>query len=765
MLNKLLSNIISKGDDEMKSRNCSLFNYILSLIILISLLPVNLSAQEKTLEEMTIEELMNLQVKTGSILNLTKTKIPVSLTTITSEDIALTPARNIADLIEIYVPGALCLNHTSPRIGIRGIIIDRNYKLLMLVNGKNMNQKGAQGAALELSNWDLNDIERIEIIRGSGSVTYGPGAIAGIINIITKTAATSNGTSIGVEDNFTYNSKGGFASLGFSAKDFNLYAYGSVRFTDGYKNAEYFAVDQNTGASGFLNPSQAEGVMPMFGDNLERPQIKLHFDVNLFNEWRVWARYTNSDQPALFRQKMTLAAGEKVPVWFTGQKGIVGVLENNHSFSGNISLKSNISYKSENYYDYWVTKSLLHFDEGGFNSPHGAGNIVYAFSESEIFLSSIINITQKDEKYKYALGVSYSYNRYGSGWGNDKMYMLSNDYKSPDGRYIEDIIADGFNTNMISFFSECNFEFHPLANLLVSARMDKNNFSKYFFSPRIGLISEIDKDNIVKLIWQRSVRMNTGEELYKEYLYNTKANPEILNCFELMYNSLPTKNILLNISASYNWGEMLGFVYDPATIKGETKPIGNLKYFTLEAEARYKFEKLTFGINHSFVKQLSWENAAGITSQGISYADYNSNGLLSTGNDLNNWANNATKLFANVELPCQFTFHADGQFFWKWNGYKDVQLMYDGKYGNSNPAWKLLNNILDDENFAGTDVKINLSISKYFPQINSTVSVYGINLLGSKRYSYSSGERYNYPSRLMWVNEPAALGIKINVKL
>ncbi len=750
----------------MKSKNCNIvFNTILSLIFLWSVFSTYLLAQEKTLEEMTIEELMNVQVVTGSLISRTTFKIPVSLTTITSEDIAVTPARNIADLIEIYVPGALWLNHTSPRIGIRGVIIDRNYKFLMLVNGKNMNQKGAQGATLELGNWDLNDIERIEIIRGPGSVTYGPGAIAGIINIITKTATTSNGVSIGVEDNFTYNSKGGYASFGFSGKDFNLYTYGSLRFTEGYKNADYFEVDQNTGVAGYLNTSDGNGVMPILGDNLGRPQIKLHFDLNFLNEWRVWARYTNSDQPALFRQKMTLAAGEQVPVWFTGQKGIVGVLENNHSFSENISVKSNISYKSENYYDYWVTKSLLHFDEGGFNSPHGAGNIVYAFSESEIFLSSIINIAQKDEKYKYALGVSYSYNIYGSGWGNDKMYMLSNDYKSPDGRYIEDIITDGFNTNTISFFSECNFEFHPLANLLISARMDKNNFSKYFFSPRVGLISEIDKENIVKLIWQRSVRMNTGEELYKGHLYNTKANPEVLNCFELMYNTLPKKNILINVSASYNWGEMLGFVYDPATIKGETKPIGNLKYFTFEAEAKYKFEKFTFGINHSFVKQLSWENAAGITSQGISYSDYQSNGLLSTGNDLNNWANNSTKLFANFELPYQFTFHADGQFFWKWNGYKDVQLMYDVKYGDSNPAWSTLKSILNDENFAGTDVKINLSISKYFPQINSTVSVYGINLLGSKRYSYSSGEKYNYPSRLMWVNDPAAFGIKINVTL
>ncbi|MBU0475626.1 MAG: TonB-dependent receptor plug domain-containing protein [Bacteroidetes bacterium] len=758
-------NIIVEGDDKMKKQFAPMLKAILALIFLLSVLPICIYAQGKTIEGMTIEELMNAKVVTGSLTTLTKLKIPVSLTTITTEDIAVTPARNIADLIEIYVPGAIWLNHTSPRIGIRGVIIDRNYKFLMLVNGKNMNQKGMQGAELELSNWDLNDIERIEIIRGPGSVTYGPGAIVGIINIITKTATTSNGVSIGVEDNFAYNSKGGYASLGFTRKDFNLFVHGSLRYTDGYKNADYFAVDQNTGTAGYLNTSDGNGVMPIFGDNLGKPQIKLHFDMNFFDEWRVWARYTNSDQPALFRQKMTLAAGEKVPVWFTGQKGIVGVLENNHSFSENISLKSNISYKSENHYNYWVTKPLLHYDEGGFNSPHGAGNIVSAFSESEIFLSSIINISQRDEKYKYALGASYSYNIYGPGWGNNKMYMLSNDYKIPDGRYIEDIIADGFNTNTISVFSECNFEFHPLANLLLSARMDKNNYSKYFFSPRIGIISEVEKNNIIKLIWQRSVRMNTAEELYKEHLYNTKANPEMLDCIELMYSTLPMGYCLINVSASYNWGEMLGFVYDPATIKGETKPIGNLEYFTAEVEAKFKFEKATYGINHSYVKQISWENATGITSQGISYADYNFNGLVSTGNDLNNWANHSTKLFANVELPYQITLHADGQFFWKWDGYEDVQLMYIAKYGNNNSAWEILNDKLDDENFAGTDVKLNLSISKYFPQFNSTISLYCINLLGSKRYSYSTGERYNYPSRVMWVNESAAFGIKINVNL
>jgi len=726
-------------------------------------MPVYLLAQEKTLSEMTIQELMNVEVVTGSLTSLTTSKIPVSLTTITSEDIAVTPARNIADLIEIYVPGALWLNHTSPRIGIRGVIMDRNYKLLMLVNGKDMNQKGAQGATLEIGNWDLNDIERIEIIRGPGSVTFGPGAIAGIINIITKSAITSKGISMGVEDNFSYNSKGAYSCLGYTGKKFNLYAYGSLHYTSGYKNADYFAIDPNTGIAGYLDPSQGAGVMPLLGDNQGKPQIKLHFDANLLNEWRLWVRYTNSDQPALFRQKMALAAGEKVPVWFTGQKGFVTVLENNHAFNQYISLKSGVSFNSQSYYDYWVTRPLIPYDSGGFNSPHGPGNIVYDFSESHILLSSLMNVKQANEKYKYAIGASYSFDSYGPGWGKNKMYMLSNDYKIPDGRYIEDLIADGFNANTISFFSECNFGFHPLANVLLSARMDKNKYSKFFFSPRIGLISEVGKNNTFKLTWQRSVRMNTAEELYKEHYFNNMANPEVLNSFEFMYNSLLTENFLINASVSCNWGKMIGFVYDPATIKGETKPIGDLKYFTIEVEVKYKLEKFTIGVNHSYVKQISWENASGISSQGISYADYNINGLLSKGNNLNNWANNSTKVFTNIELPYHLTLHADGVIFWNWEGYGDAKLMYDAKYSNNDPAWDTLNSQLDAENFANTDVKLNVSLSKYIPKIKSTVSAYGINLLGCKRYSYSSGEKYNYPSRLMWVNEPAAVGIKINV--
>ena len=140
--------------------------------------------------EMSLSELMNVEVFVpASITEKDPFRMPASVTVITAEDIALTPARNLLDLIEIYVPGALYMNHSvGPVPGVRGIIADRPYKFLVNVNGINVNIKAHYGARLELLNWDLGDIERVEIVRGPGSVTYGPGAIAGVINITTKKA-------------------------------------------------------------------------------------------------------------------------------------------------------------------------------------------------------------------------------------------------------------------------------------------------------------------------------------------------------------------------------------------------------------------------------------------------------------------------------------------------------------------------------------------------------------------------------------------------
>lgn len=77
-----------------------------------------------------------------------------------------------------------------------------------------MNLNVNQGSFAEIFNRDLSDIQKIEIIRGPGSATYGPGAIGGVINIITHIAESSPGLGMGGEVNENYRYQDIHASYG-----------------------------------------------------------------------------------------------------------------------------------------------------------------------------------------------------------------------------------------------------------------------------------------------------------------------------------------------------------------------------------------------------------------------------------------------------------------------------------------------------------------------------------------------------------------------
>jgi outer membrane cobalamin receptor len=188
------------------------------------------SLEQEDLFTMSITELMDVEIDVpATITEQNPQKSPASVTVISAEDIARTPARNLMDLLEIYVPGAFYMNHSvGPLPGIRGILVDRPYKFLVNVNGINVNIKAHYGARLELLNWDLNDIEKIEIVRGPGSVTYGPGAIGGVINIYTKTAREAPGIAVGGFFWDKYDSIGNYISYGRHTDKLDLFTYFST---------------------------------------------------------------------------------------------------------------------------------------------------------------------------------------------------------------------------------------------------------------------------------------------------------------------------------------------------------------------------------------------------------------------------------------------------------------------------------------------------------------------------------------------------------
>ncbi|MGB8225879.1 MAG: Plug domain-containing protein, partial [Sedimentisphaerales bacterium] len=206
-------------------RHITIFLLILSAFSF-NTLGANVS-DSNDLFNLSLEQLMNVDVYAASTLTeRNPRKTPASVTTITSRDIALTPARNILDLIEIYVPGAMYMAHSGgPLPGIRGFLVDRPYKYLVNVNGINVNIKPIWGARLELLNWELSDIDRIEVVRGPGSVIYGPGAIGGVINIYTKRGKQAPGFEIGGQYWGKYDSRGNYVSYGYNKDQFDLYTY------------------------------------------------------------------------------------------------------------------------------------------------------------------------------------------------------------------------------------------------------------------------------------------------------------------------------------------------------------------------------------------------------------------------------------------------------------------------------------------------------------------------------------------------------------
>ena len=146
--------------------------------------------ETKDIFEMSLEDLLNLTVelKTGSFLDLDIKSSPISLTLITKEQISLSGARHLSDLLEIYVPGFQYMYNKWNGIiwGMRGVAADRNTKVVFLLNGHQMNHDSRDGAMAELDLGLLGDIERVEVLRGPAGLTYGSGAIAGVVNVVTK---------------------------------------------------------------------------------------------------------------------------------------------------------------------------------------------------------------------------------------------------------------------------------------------------------------------------------------------------------------------------------------------------------------------------------------------------------------------------------------------------------------------------------------------------------------------------------------------------
>lgn len=113
--------------------------------------------------------------------------LPVNVSVITAADIANSTARTVQDLLSTLA-GVHVFNNTgsadSAMVDLRGFGIAGFSNTLILIDGVKQNTNDL--SAPNLGVVPLSEIERIEVVRGSGAVAYGGGATGGVVNIITR---------------------------------------------------------------------------------------------------------------------------------------------------------------------------------------------------------------------------------------------------------------------------------------------------------------------------------------------------------------------------------------------------------------------------------------------------------------------------------------------------------------------------------------------------------------------------------------------------
>lgn len=158
--------------------------------------------------ELSLEELMNIPINSASKKDETLFDAPLSSYTITKSDIEKSGATSIMEALRM-APGVIVREQTNGvyDIHIRGFdnilqtsqtYTKSNTATLVMIDNRPVFNHNLGGTFWETLPIDLHDVERIEIVRGPSAPLFGPNAVTGVINIITrkidtdKTYATAN---------------------------------------------------------------------------------------------------------------------------------------------------------------------------------------------------------------------------------------------------------------------------------------------------------------------------------------------------------------------------------------------------------------------------------------------------------------------------------------------------------------------------------------------------------------------------------------------
>ena len=231
------------------------------LLLLVTLTDQMTRAQAKqsnqnppaNLKQVSLEELGQIEVTTASKVPVKVSRTPAAIYVITQEDIRRSAATSIPEALRM-APGVEVarVDSNTWSLGVRGFESTLSRSVLVLIDGRSVYTPLFAGVYWQVQDTLLEDIDRIEVIRGPGGTIWGANAVNAVINIITKRAQETHGTlaSTGggnVDQGFFNFRYGAGNSKGFN---YRIYGKGFTRGPEFHPDHQQFD-DWRMGQTGF----------------------------------------------------------------------------------------------------------------------------------------------------------------------------------------------------------------------------------------------------------------------------------------------------------------------------------------------------------------------------------------------------------------------------------------------------------------------------------------------------------------------------------
>ncbi len=227
-------------------------------VAMVATLAPSLSALQEApqdLADMSIEDLMKIDVTSVSKGSRKLLDVPAAVTVIRGEELRRSGATTLPDALR-SVPGI----HVAQQSSSTWIVASRGFsdlyanKLLVLIDGRSVYTPLFSGVLWSAQGTVLEDVERIEVIRGPGATVWGANAVNGVINVITKSSTQTRGTLVQAGAGTHEQGFGTLRHGGILGEDVAYRAYGQYFSRDAFSSG---ADDWSGAEAGFRVDAKA----------------------------------------------------------------------------------------------------------------------------------------------------------------------------------------------------------------------------------------------------------------------------------------------------------------------------------------------------------------------------------------------------------------------------------------------------------------------------------------------------------------------------